>query len=96
MTSKRSEATMKKNMKKNEINSQTQVQQEKLQLRNKHNNCKSLAAQICTTWYKPNQKTNKQNQDCRQYKIALRADAVNKGCDDDFQVSLICCLSLDL
>ena len=30
MTSKRSEATMKKNMKKNEINSQTQVQQEKL------------------------------------------------------------------
>lgn len=33
-----------KNMKKNEINSQTQVQQEKLQLRNKHNNCKSLAA----------------------------------------------------
>ena len=31
MTSKRSEAIMKKNMKKNEINSQTQVQQEKLQ-----------------------------------------------------------------
>lgn len=44
MTSKRSEAIMKKNMKKNEINSQTQVQQEKLQLRTKHNNCKSLAA----------------------------------------------------
>ena len=94
MTSKRSEAIMKKNMKKNEINSQTQVQQEKLQLRNKDNNCKSLAAQICTTWYKPNQKTNKQNQDCRQYKIALRADAVNKGCDDDFQVSLLFVITL--
>jgi len=43
MTSKRSEAII-KNMKLNEMNSQTQVQQEKLQLRNKHNNCKSVAA----------------------------------------------------